>query len=225
MAYEYNIMRTNRLDNYELSMNNGGKIERLVGKLGDILYPNRQIRRPEPSAILDSPRNVTQLNTLNEQLDFLSSNSSFDEAEESGNICLSLAKCIEAELRDAKTEHLGCGEVLVPCDLTTRVAVDVLKLSEDEPCGLRGCLLYINFEDKPGGNVRRIGKVKYDPESIATFELCLTLKQDITGWLRLKLLPLKNCWKKPFAKPATVVVGPNYILAKNKLYRSDQAAE
>lgn len=150
-------------------------------------------------------------------LDFLNSTSSIDENEETVT-CLSLAKSIEATLRDAKCQGLECGEVLVPADLTTRVAEDVLRMSEDEPCGVRGCVIYINYEDNKT-YCRRIGKVRCDPDAVPTFEVVLTLRPDATSWLRL--LPLKGCWKK--FRTATIVVSSDYTLAKNKLYRSNQA--
>lgn len=44
---------------------------------------------------------------------------------------------LEEELRAAKRAQLSCGEVLLPPDLLRRIAHDVLKMAESEPCGLR----------------------------------------------------------------------------------------
>lgn len=43
-------------------------------------------------------------------------------------------------------------EVLLPADLLHRVSSEMIKLSEREPCGIRGCSLYINFEDETGNS-------------------------------------------------------------------------
>lgn len=91
-----------------------------------------------------------------------------------------LSKRIECELRSAKRTHLACGEVLLPCGLLQRIARDILSMAESEPCGLRGCTLYLNFE---GEDVcRRLSTVKCDPATASTFELFLTFKQSNTGW-------------------------------------------
>lgn len=91
-----------------------------------------------------------------------------------------LSKRIESELRSAKRTHLACGEVLLPCGLLRMIARDILSMAESEPCGLRGCTLYLNFE---GEDVcRRLSTVKCDPTTASTFELSLTLKQANTGW-------------------------------------------
>lgn len=51
--------------------------------------------------------------------------------------CQALAIRLEEQLRAAKTAQLACGEVLLPADLLPRVARDVLRMAENEPCGLR----------------------------------------------------------------------------------------
>ncbi|KAJ8915024.1 hypothetical protein NQ315_015999 [Exocentrus adspersus] len=92
----------------------------------------------------------------------------------------SLARRIEAELRSAKRTHLSCGEVLLPCGLLQRIAADIVAMAESEPCGLRGCKLYLLFETTR--HCIRLGTVQCDVATAATFELYLTLKQSSTGW-------------------------------------------
>lgn len=60
-----------------------------------------------------------------------------------------LAIVLEKQLREAKLKHLACTEVLLPCDLLNRVAVDMLEMADSEPCGIRGCNIIIEFEDEP----------------------------------------------------------------------------
>ncbi|KAJ8893897.1 hypothetical protein PR048_006498 [Dryococelus australis] len=102
-----------------------------------------------------------------------------DDAED-GAATRALARRLEEELRAAKSAQLACGEVLLPADLLPRVARDVLRMAENEPCGLRGCTLFVNFETEQ--MCRRIGTIKCDPNTVSTFELFLTLKQDSTSW-------------------------------------------
>jgi hypothetical protein len=85
-------------------------------------------------------------------------------------------------LRDAKKRHLlPCTEVLLPCELLQRISVEMLKKSENEACGIRGCNILIDFEDEMG-HKRQIASTKTDPNTVSTFELILTLKQDRSGW-------------------------------------------
>lgn len=61
----------------------------------------------------------------------------------------SLALRLQNELRRAKSQHLACTEVLLPSDLLNRIASKMIVMSEKEPCGIRGSIIYIEFEDEP----------------------------------------------------------------------------
>lgn len=61
-----------------------------------------------------------------------------------------LVKRLQCELREAKARHLECTEVLLPPDLLARVAAQMIEMSELEPCGIKGCSIYIEFEEEPG---------------------------------------------------------------------------
>uniref|UniRef100_A0A1A9UPE0 Protein scylla n=1 Tax=Glossina austeni TaxID=7395 RepID=A0A1A9UPE0_GLOAU len=115
-----------------------------------------------------------------------------------------------SELKSAKSRHLSCTEVSLPCDLTTRIAAEILCLSEREPCGLRGCTIYIEFEDEPN-NSRRIASLKLDMETVSTFELYLTLRQDHRGWAALLPHFMKSLSR-------TITISPEFTVTKNKLY-------
>lgn len=125
-----------------------------------------------------------------------------------------LTRRLEQELRAAKRSHLSCGEVLLPCGLLQKVARDIASMAESEPCGLRGCHLYIVFEPQGALPSTRIAKIECDPGTPCTFELYLTLKQSSTGW---NFLPqfLRN-----LTRGGTVVLSRAYTLSKKKLYRS-----
>uniref|UniRef100_U5ETA3 Putative scylla n=1 Tax=Corethrella appendiculata TaxID=1370023 RepID=U5ETA3_9DIPT len=121
---------------------------------------------------------------------------------------------LQNELRAAKSRHLACTEVLLPADLLPRVASEMFIMSEKEPCGIRGCSVFIEFEDEPG-NTRRIASLKTDPSTVSTFELYLTLKHDRSGWTSILPQFLKN-----LARGSTIMISPEFTLTKNKLYRS-----
>lgn len=125
-----------------------------------------------------------------------------------------LAARLETELRTAKRRHLVCTEVLLPADLLPRIASQMFELSEKEPCGIRGCTVYIEFEDEPD-NSRRIATMKTDPTTVSTFELYLTLRQDRSGWTSILPQFLKN-----LARGSTIMISPEFALTKNKLYHT-----
>lgn len=136
-----------------------------------------------------------------------------DDSEEEAGACQALAQRLESELRAAKSAQLACGEVLLPADLLPRIARDVLRMAENEPCGLRGCTLFINFENDHV--CRRIGTIKCDPSTVSTFELFLTLKQDSSSWHSLLPQFLKN-----LTRGGTIMISQGFTLEKKKLYRS-----
>lgn len=102
-------------------------------------------------------------------------------SDDNDDAAAQLALRLQAELRAAKSRHLACTEVLLPADLLNRVAADMVEMSEKEPCGIRGCSVYIEFEDEPG-NSRRIASLEVGASTVSTFELYLTLRHDQSGW-------------------------------------------
>uniref|UniRef100_A0A1B6MH25 DNA damage-inducible transcript 4-like protein n=1 Tax=Graphocephala atropunctata TaxID=36148 RepID=A0A1B6MH25_9HEMI len=135
------------------------------------------------------------------------------EEVEDTDACHDLALRIEEELRAAKSAELSCGEVLLPGDLLPRIACNVLRMAADEPCGIRGCTLYINFESERES--RKIGTVKCDPNTISTFELFLTLRRESRStWSNLIPQFLMNLTR------STIMISSRFSLDKKKLYRS-----
>lgn len=115
-------------------------------------------------------------------------------------------------LREAKKTHLlPCTEVLLPCELLHCVSIEMLKKSENEACGIRGCNIIIEFEDERGQK-RQIASTKTDPNTVSTFELILELKQDKSGWTTFLPQFLKN-----LTRGGTVMISRDYVLMKNKL--------
>lgn len=117
------------------------------------------------------------------------------------------------ELRAAKTRNLTCTEVSLPSDLTQRIATDIVRVSEREPCGIRGCTIYVEYEEEIN-NVKRIAKLKLDDDVVSTFEVYLTLRQDKGGWTALLPQFIKGLSR-------TITISPDYTINKRKLYSHD----
>ena len=119
-------------------------------------------------------------------------------------------------LKSARDKELTSSKVLIPCGLTDRIAADILLMSKDEPCGVRGCVMEFVMED---GNVcQRMGKVELDPHTVTTFEITLSLTKDTPSRLVSKL---QSYLRNSYEPPTTVKQG--YKLIKRKLYKSDES--
>ncbi|KAK3603956.1 hypothetical protein CHS0354_027868 [Potamilus streckersoni] len=131
-----------------------------------------------------------------------------------------IASLIERSLREARDKHLHC-EILIPCGLTSKIARDILIMADNEPCGIRGCCLHINLQER---NVcRKLVQVVCDPLTVSTFEVHLTLQEDTRSWCTIKkfVLSITGCFKdsKWTQSPKLLCIG--YKLEKKKLYRTD----
>ncbi|XP_061402684.1 protein scylla-like, partial [Musca vetustissima] len=124
-----------------------------------------------------------------------------------------LSQRLLTELRAAKTRNLTCTEVSLPTDLTQRIASDIVRVSEREPCGIRGCTVFVEYEEE-ANNLKRIAKLKLDPEMVSTFEVYLTLRQDKRGWTALLPQFIKGLSR-------TITISPDYSIVKRKLYSHD----
>lgn len=59
-----------------------------------------------------------------------------------------MAKRIEAVLRAAKENILNCSELLIPQLMIAKIAAQVIRMADSEPCGVRACVLYVCLEDE-----------------------------------------------------------------------------
>lgn len=124
-----------------------------------------------------------------------------------------LARRLEDALREAKLKSVLTSQILIPRQLTHRISLDVIKMAEEEPCGLRGCVIYILLDD--ASTRKRIGRVFCDRRVVSTFEVFLTLRKDSARhWLSLRHLTSGLGGTRP------LVISPDYHLSKRKLYRS-----
>ncbi|XP_017269825.1 DNA damage-inducible transcript 4-like protein [Kryptolebias marmoratus] len=131
--------------------------------------------------------------------------------------CQQLAQMLESCLSRAKKTTLHCSSVLVPEQLTRRVARDVLRLASGEPCGLRGCVLYVHLELEKGW--KQLERIAYDASVVPTFELTLVFKQDGAAWPSLRdFFFMGSCFTPAFRH--ALKLGPGFRLVKKKLYSS-----
>ncbi|XP_019718799.1 DNA damage-inducible transcript 4-like protein [Hippocampus comes] len=131
--------------------------------------------------------------------------------------CLWLAKMLESCLSRAKRSTLHCATVLVPEQLTRRIAGQMLRLASCEPCGLRGCVLDVVLEMDKG--CKRLERLVYDASVVPTFELTLVFKQDAAVWPSLRdLLFMGTCFAPSFRRALKLSRG--FRLVKKKLYSS-----
>lgn len=86
------------------------------------------------------------------------------------------------ELRSSKSRDLACAEVLLPDYLLSKISSEIYNLSEKEPCGIKGCAIYIDFKDDAANTKRISSAVKIDDNTLSTFELFLIIKQDKSRW-------------------------------------------
>ncbi|XP_052068289.1 DNA damage-inducible transcript 4-like protein [Mytilus californianus] len=134
--------------------------------------------------------------------------------------CSLLIQRLQQTLREVREQQLKC-EILVPCGLIKKVAQDIVSMSYCEPCGLRGCTLYINLEEKQ--QCKRLAKLSYDPNTVDTFELHLTLKEETRRWCFFKKLfiSLSGCMKEITWSSSWKLLCSSYGLEKKKLYRKN----
>ncbi|KAM9310168.1 DNA damage-inducible transcript 4-like protein [Pholidichthys leucotaenia] len=116
---------------------------------------------------------------------------------------------LEHCLTEAKATVLDCQLLLLPRHMTARVGQDVLRISADEPCGIRGASIKIYAESK--GGLKSVGTISPDSSVTPTFELSAVFKVDDGGWP-----PLKHI----FGASKMLKLKPEYRLVKRKLYSS-----
>ncbi|XP_028315783.1 DNA damage-inducible transcript 4-like protein [Gouania willdenowi] len=126
------------------------------------------------------------------------------------DVIQSLTQEVERCLTEAKTSTLHCQVLLLPRRMTSRVGLDVVQASADEPCGLRGASIQIYIESKDG--LKSVGSVFPDATVTPTFELSMIFKADNDNiWPPLRHL---------FNTSRVLKLKPEYRLVKRKLYSS-----
>jgi len=129
---------------------------------------------------------------------------------------LSLEMRLESALHSTK-ENILHTEILLPDDLIGRIAQDMSRMSENEPCGLNGSTIFINLENRTA--CRKLCKLRLNGHVVSTFELHLTLKEDGQKWFNPKKL-ISVLEKYITSKKNPVLLSNSYQIEKKKLYRS-----
>lgn len=121
-----------------------------------------------------------------------------------------LRRRVEEEVR--LTTH---NSIVFPPLLLDQVAKHILDLSKDEPCGLRGCVLFVVYEDPELGE-QQLAKMKADRNMPSTHLLVLKLKADPTSWFTKMARIFRSLGKRK------MVVSPKYELLKKNFYDDPQ---
>lgn len=194
------------------------KVDKILQKLKLLMF--KRIEKSEQNGIFERDNDKTNDSDLNHDTTIdnygsIDSLSSFDIKQ-----CHNLIQRLTETLRIVRDQQLKC-EILVPCGLFKKIAQDIFHMSYCEPCGLRGCTLYINLEEK--NQCRRLAKLSYDPNTVATFELHLTLKEETRRWCFFKKLfiSFSGCMKDVTWSSSWKLLCSSYQLEKKKLYRKN----
>ncbi|XP_030045109.1 DNA damage-inducible transcript 4-like protein [Microcaecilia unicolor] len=146
--------------------------------------------------------------------DPVSLNLNLKEAVTEEKSCHSLIKMLENCLSRSKQTKLKCSKVLVPEKLIRRIAQEIVHLSSTEPCGLRGCVIFVNLE--VDSTCKKLDKIVYDSSVVPTFELTLVLKQEGHSWPGLRNFFIGACFTSVFHR--VLKLSPSFWLLKRKLY-------
>lgn len=141
----------------------------------------------------------------------------FDEPIDE-SLCRDVSSHLHMELRNSQCVH-HC-RFFMPANLLQQIADDIVRMSCHEPCGLRGCILHLSIERKQKRRLQKLGQIQFDPHTVTTFELHLTLMEDLTGWLSLRRFIrrlISGCLHDTITED--IFVSPGFRLMKEKLYR------
>lgn len=131
--------------------------------------------------------------------------------------CTEVANHLTRSIRTTNQPPLRC-DLYLPSDLVNKISRDVVRMSQCEPCGLRGCVLFLNLEKRQSNH--SVSQIIFDPETLSTFELTLTLIEDKKQWFSWKALlkpAVSRCLSDSWNEQ--VFISPGYRLVKKKLYR------
>ncbi|KAA0201510.1 hypothetical protein HAZT_HAZT005396 [Hyalella azteca] len=105
----------------------------------------------------------------------------------------------------------GSVSVMVAADFLSRLARDVVRVTEGELYGIRGCVLQIEYRD--GEERVSIGRIKCDPKLPVTTHLTLSLTRDRSRPHNSNTLLRLFGW----GTESVVCISPGYLLEKRRL--------
>ncbi|CAI9717524.1 damage-inducible transcript 4 [Octopus vulgaris] len=195
--------------------------DKLVHKAGQILGSGRSKKERTPaivSSVIESDFERDEyVSHADAHIPGMNSYGEFDDVQDFHQ-CKNLENRLEQLIYVGRQRYLNC-ELLVPRGLLFRIAQDVLRMSRSEPCGIRGCIMFISIEQK--SCCQKINKLVYDPDCTPTFELYLTLREETKAWAIMKKFLFQSV-SVIFGNSTNVL--PTFLcsgfqLEKKKLYR------
>lgn len=132
--------------------------------------------------------------------------------------CQAVQKEIETAIKESCEKEKHC-KIIFPSDLISRISQDVIRMSTAEPCGVKGCAIYILLEEKNKAN--KLATILGNPLIPPTFEIYLTLKEDNRSWRKLQkvYLTIKSCIQNSHWTSMPKILCSAYQLEKRRLYR------
>lgn len=138
--------------------------------------------------------------------------------------CKSVQAEIEAAIKEAAEKKIFC-QIIYPSDLVSHISQDVLRMSVAEPCGIRGCVIYIILQEKDKSH--KLGTIFGNPLAPPTFEIHLTLKEDDRGWRKFQKVyyTIKGCILNSQWTAMPIILCSAYQLEKRRLYRRSDSID
>jgi len=134
-------------------------------------------------------------------------------------VCDELAFLLHSCLLKAQQQEVH-RRIMLPQDLIQRLANEIMVLSRSEPYGLRGCVLFINLQSEEKGS-ERLGRIECNSHVVSTFEVHVTLKEDVKRWCTFKDLVFRGVFS---CKEEELYLSSDFKLNKKKLYRNSANA-
>lgn len=104
----------------------------------------------------------------------------------------------------------GSVSILLAADFLSRLARDVVRMTEGEPYGIRGCVLHIEYRD--GDEMVPIGRIKCDPRLPITSQLNLRLTRDHS-----RTTPTNSLFRFfGWGTENVIYISPGYLLEKKR---------
>ena len=111
------------------------------------------------------------------------------------------------QLKELVTSSPYCSSIKMSQVIAYKVANDILKEAENEPCGLKGCKVLVHLED---GERTLLGEFHPEDGFICTFEVNVVLWLENRGCK--SFFPIFACM------PRRYHISERYQLSKDKLY-------
>ncbi|XP_007895906.1 DNA damage-inducible transcript 4 protein [Callorhinchus milii] len=196
----------------------GKLLQRIADLTGSsVPHPNLPPARPEhKGSVCDTGAdNASDTDSDYESLDSCSDQDSIVDDPFEEPLCADVLQLIEQSLMEAKRGALRCFKLLIPDQLTARVAEDLLRLASSEPCGLRGAVIDLNVEDDK--LFRNVDRFAVDGSLSPTFELTLVLRLEAGLWPKIQDLFTSGPSFTPGFRRA-LRLSPGFRIIKRKLY-------